>query len=72
MRLSALKSAIEGADAIVVSRMELLLIELATTKRQPTASERTFLEDNVDLMREIAEEIAKYAEEETKPGVGNA
>jgi hypothetical protein len=72
MRASVIKSAVEGADAIVTARMELLLIELATTKREPTATERVFLEENVDLMREIAEEIAAYAQEKAKPSIGHA
>jgi hypothetical protein len=72
MRISMLKSAVDTADAITLARMELLLIELASTKREPTDSERTFLEDNVPLMREVAEEIARHATQEAEPSAGDA
>lgn len=70
MRASVIKGLDESADAIVRARMEFLLFELATTKRTPTDSERAFLEDNVPLMQEVAEEITR-APQEAEPSPSN-
>lgn len=63
MRASLLKDLSESADAITRARMEFLLVDLATTKREPTDTERTFLEDNVPLMQAVAEEITRAPQE---------
>ena len=71
MRTTMVSELIQNTDAIVLARMELLLIELASTKRAPTDSERTFLEENVPLMRQVAEDITNAAQE-TPPRVADA
>ena len=63
MRASTLAALEQGADILLRARMTALLVELATTKRQPTADERTFLEDNVPLMQSVAQEITRASEE---------
>ena len=71
MRTTMVSELIQNTDAIVLARMELLLIELASTQRAPTDSERTFLEENVPLMRQVAEDITNAAQE-TPPRVADA
>lgn len=71
MRTSILNGIHDSADAVVRARMEFLLFELATTKRQPTETERTFLEDNVELMQTVAEELTR-APQEAEPSSSDA
>lgn len=67
MRASTIAALEQGADILLRARMSTLLVELAMTKRQPTADERTFLEDNVPLMQSVAQEITRHAPEEAAP-----